>query len=844
MSKLIRLPARVQLIEADNLTGSYPTAVKTGDRDRSGKSAVLFDDTSTIVFSSATNISLPTGLSAYSSLLGSNALITVTGSVRKGVADEFAVFKHNVETLKPFDESVLFEQQYKDNVFFKTGSALESVGFGFTNQLSSKTIIEIDVVPQTAFSCSVEFSQTTPAFPLAYYNFEKKGWEGVGLGTPIRDYVQRVIDTAPLGIGASINQPTSGPTLNVRGTPISNFGFPAHAKFHATSSQLLDMSGLINHPFVVEKLIYEFSASFDWAAGGVGSFIILNQRKPASFSKSVVTQVLSGSTYTLTMSLPTTVQLTTQSAVTYVDDIRDVVTFSKVGMQSNDSLDVDLLISNSPVIANPQSTGSYILTSSIKSPSINAVGALKIAAPDITKTLLLENHFGSRNGMGTNTGRDLIAGISGLVPTGSITVSDGDTAIVRPNKFPYLTNPYIILPNDKLIMAWHVAYSYSTGRTAMALLPGKGKIRLYGSLLSDAKEYHDTLNQNLTTNAVHSVIGDDPVLDQFLTEPAYLYSGSNIGEFLTGSISTNRRVITTTFDSGTIPYTAVDFFDKESRAAVIGFNRFAQYRSVDERFYDTVLPKVGDVITALGGRVYDNGNSAVIVLGHVDPTGFGELAETNWNRAFPFEPKFSSVNRSLSDVVTAKTTSDLSLNPVASVERPVRLARATPAGADGAIYLYKNASEYARGDAVILKDFYGVGSYLSGSPQPTALLTDVGYGGPKPRGFKYGILNAEPNYTSAAWRYDRYGQFRDMLEQRLDGKMLIDSSIGNPRPGPAIINVRFVEQNSSIMTAPAKTHSSNLSNEATSSVPYFDGFVKNREDPIDANQLNSTLIAI
>ena len=42
--------------------------------------------------------------------------------------------------------------------------------------------------------------------------------------------------------------------------------------------------------------------------------------------------------------------------------------------------------------------------------------------------------------------------------------------------------------------------------------------------------------------------------------------------------------------------------------------------------------------------------------------------------------------------------------------------------------------------------------------------------GPIYRGFKYGLLNAIPQFTRAVFRHDRYGQFRDMLEQRLFGK--------------------------------------------------------------------------
>ena len=40
-------------------------------------------------------------------------------------------------------------------------------------------------------------------------------------------------------------------------------------------------------------------------------------------------------------------------------------------------------------------------------------------------------------------------------------------------------------------------------------------------------------------------------------------------------------------------------------------------------------------------------------------------------------------------------------------------------------------------------------------------------------GFAYGIQNIRPQKSKAIFRFDRYGQFRDMLEQRQDGKFFL-----------------------------------------------------------------------
>jgi len=109
------------------------------------------------------------------------------------------------------------------------------------------------------------------------------------------------------------------------------------------------------------------------------------------------------------------------------------------------------------------------------------------------------------------------------------------------------------------------------------------------------------------------------------------------------------------------------------------------------------------------------------------------------------------------------------------------------------------------------------------------------YLGAVARGFKYGILNALPQFTKAHFRSSRYGQVRDMLEQRWDSKFYdtigLSSNgdvLGNlgVRTGPVI--VKFVQSGSVTQVSPYTTDSSNMSQEVTSSVPYFDGIARNR----------------
>ena len=153
---------------------------------------------------------------------------------------------------------------------------------------------------------------------------------------------------------------------------------------------------------------------------------------------------------------------------------------------------------------------------------------------------------------------------------------------------------------------------------------------------------------------------------------------------------------------------------------------------------------------------------------------------------------------------------------------------------------------------IILKTFYGIGNNIGGrfvevtEPNRTYELLllvgtppvlDAEYGDylgiPIYRGWKYGIQNPLPIKNSAIFRYGRYGQFRDMLEQRKYGSILLnsendsgdDNKVSILRP----VQINFVDSDGK-KTLAKNTTVQNLSQYATSSLPYFDGEVKDRTD--------------
>lgn len=95
-----------------------------------------------------------------------------------------------------------------------------------------------------------------------------------------------------------------------------------------------------------------------------------------------------------------------------------------------------------------------------------------------------------------------------------------------------------------------------------------------------------------------------------------------------------------------------------------------------------------------------------------------------------------------------------------------------------------------------------------------------------PAGFKYGYMNCDHLSPSMIHRGDRYGQFRDMLEQRLYGKTYNYGDEFNKRgEAESAVSCIFVDADGSPITDSTKTQCLNLSTTMTSSKPFIEGEV-------------------
>lgn len=146
------------------------------------------------------------------------------------------------------------------------------------------------------------------------------------------------------------------------------------------------------------------------------------------------------------------------------------------------------------------------------------------------------------------------------------------------------------------------------------------------------------------------------------------------------------------------------------------------------------------------------------------------------------------------------------------------------------------------------------------------IYSGIKYGiSPEIRGWKYGLHSGLPVNSKAVFRRDKFGHFRDMLEQRQYTRFInVNSSIADndaitrdsynnqidsrlklqkdiTTTGPSVAEVNFVRQRYkkdergigyiyNEKVDPRLTISQNLSPEVTSSIPYFDGEAKLRQE--------------
>lgn len=984
---------RQQLRVNDRTPGSYPTTARTGDRTRTGKNNVFFDDLNTIFFvRTGSIVSFPTTLPLTSQFLKSDMTSSITaayGDIDKNAIENWVFLPPQQEPFFPFVESKLPEQNLdKTGSFYLTGSDYNQVGLGFNSPLGSKTIIRI-AIPVTQ---NVPLPSTVAS--VFYFNAALGRFEEVGIGrklapTPSSYPLEDVMLFGPFGNNTFGGDFSRIPVFNsqnvgtrlpfVLGLAPTDMAVPsalADNVFAPTASHLIDMSKYISDAFLLEKAIIEVPL-----AAGPGWFNDTTQFRSVSNNTDswyddgggpcVVFSLLNNLIDRRDLILSATVIPAGDNTKNFrVDPIADTA-----NVAGFDGGTIFLRSFNGfSAVATPtavlQSGTNGTFTGSVKMNVLpvvsNGVITSKSFINQITQNasflssyLVLANVFGRSAYPSQPSGRSYF-GKEYTIPSTFQTVSDIKRLYGAPNPGVYdypdsyfyeqsQVSPYVLLPTDKIVFcaSKHRPIQANAGnntffpslRHDIVLTSGSIYITMYGSLISNGIEHHDTLNSRLETNEVHETIGFEPYTDKFQVEYFQSFSGSMISQQLTGSIimassaaagvytSGNRYVWadaanTSSFQqrlevveqaNGAANYSDINTLKKERFSLL----KSSQMFSSNERFYDSLIPQLEDIFTIDNTQIYGvqyvfnpcspkpyNIDLPSIFINFdfipypIDPNVPQEYKFSNvdWTKSFPFEPKYATARRILdvSQILSKNTflylcgTGSMVPSEYRAQSRFCAHTLNYQWGGDSTAF-FSSSLNSIRIDA-FTKLVYGFGdnnSYptmnqqaaimsscnaslpanfaMYGSTQAPMPRAIVQYGGmarsvvsPCPRsntyrgaiirGWKYGLINGLPQYSKSIFNNRSFGQPRDMLEQRLDTKFyealgftqkgIKGGSVGG-LPGP--VQIKYVNQRGE-QTRPEFTFSSNLSVEATSSLPYFDGVVRNREEPLNLPSLGLTVV--
>ena len=409
-------------------------------------------------------------------------------------------------------------------------------------------------------------------------------------------------------------------------------------------------------------------------------------------------------------------------------------------------------------------------------------------------------------------------------------------------------SPYILFPDDKVIFGWDAGISstetYHTGTISsvsnksvfagstpdsainiltgskMVIKSGPASITLFGSMIKNRKEVLGELNQNLTSDAIHEII-KEKITDEFSIGTIQNYARTYTDRLITGSFFIPRLLRTGQVVRGISGYFSNDKNNKLYSSGA--FTRFAAHECASERVYDTVMPYIfpfairsGFTVSTSGADITGFSSKTGGTVAQVISAAVSEWSDMEKRTAFPYH--------GLSPHDRGDTNS-------------AYLWMTKPSGDIG--WLRSNVSKY---DANRLMFQVGY-KYIRVPHGEITEINEAVYKGAS--SLRYGIYNIRKNRTFCIYRSDRYGQFRDMLEQRIDTKfyepeMKVEKmaaaiksggpplgSVGYSSPTSSPIHIRFVASDGTTPIDPYNTGCSNMSSEATSSLPYFEGDVRN-----------------
>tara|TARA_B100001123_G_scaffold437566_1_gene570025 strand:- start:6616 stop:10506 length:3891 start_codon:yes stop_codon:yes gene_type:complete len=495
------------------------------------------------------------------------------------------------------------------------------------------------------------------------------------------------------------------------------------------------------------------------------------------------------------------------------------------------------------------------------------------SAPNKGDWFLPGNYYGGTSLFSSVSPRKLSRTVAGGQPVAQQFAVAGTPGLGYPifNKVVDVS-PYLLFPNDNLVLgvirqmtptnvssAGSVSYmqvtesdiagfpDHITGRDfSSKIATGEIKLTLYGSLVKGGSEFHFGSNQPLTSLAVHEDVHYDsgPILDQFLVEKDISYAGGYLDEVYVGTLRPKKPYGT---GRGYIATRRVAGRTSMGTQGVTGsLLRGVKLRDSTERYYDSLLPDINQYFSkrTISGSVFHSRN-----MGGSSTGGFKRLGS---KRAYYLSGalELNGTPGTSFGNFQWKGNASLPWPYLGDPERDYRDARSVmvfSASSDNSKISFIKG--YSRVKEAMFR--YGLNRSYPGtildkatnSTTPVTIRLSDGKFMSGATGFRYGIVSTSPLYSEAVFRYDRYGQLRDMLEQRHDTRFWNAApDVVSPK-GDSPIKIIFVDRASDSPISPSQTMSQNLSYFATSSVPYFDGrAVERGDDPDKIQQVTVTEI--
>ena len=257
----------------------------------------------------------------------------------------------------------------------------------------------------------------------------------------------------------------------------------------------------------------------------------------------------------------------------------------------------------------------------------------------------LQNQFGGRSTEDLdNANRALTNGFGALTRTDSFLLPGPNASSVPSGSFLPDENtlekvsPYLIMPDDELVFGWQYPLhdnilnaNVGSGDTPFYTMTlfDKSQLTLYGSLVKDNKEFHDTLNQPLTSQAVHEAIHhNNTVLDQFEVEDDTQYIGTYLDDYFEGKntvLDPSSRLglsVSSIVEDGDIS------LDNDS------FQRNVTLFDRAKTYYDSYLPDFEKHFSRLAGERFTS-SSIEVYYNFNDTSGGGNSVTTTINEPVP-----------------------------------------------------------------------------------------------------------------------------------------------------------------------------------------------------------------